>query len=68
MVDDIKVRVLNEVDVLRGDYNSNSYVCHPLIKKQANKETQLKKGNFGFMISNEKSNIHSYSQNCRNKY
>ena len=48
MVDDIKVRVLNEVDVLRGDYNSDSYVCHPLIKKQANKETQLKKRKLWF--------------------
>jgi hypothetical protein len=48
MSDNIKVRVLNEMDVLRGDYNSNSYVCHPLIKKQANKETQLKKRKLWF--------------------
>jgi len=48
MSGNIKLRVLNEIDVLRGDYNSNSYVCHPLIKKQANKETQLKKRKLWF--------------------
>ena len=42
-VDDVKVRVLNETDVFRGNYNEASYVCHPLIKKQANKQVQLKK-------------------------
>ena len=43
MVDNVKVRVLNETDVFRGNYNDASYVCHPLIKKQANKQIQLKK-------------------------
>ena len=42
-VDNVKVRVLNETDVFRGNYNDASYVCHPLIKKQANKQIQLKK-------------------------
>ena len=42
-VDDVKIRVLNETDVFRGNYNEASYVCHPLIKKQANKQVQLKK-------------------------
>ena len=42
-VDNVKVRVLNETDVFRGNYNEASYVCHPLIKKQANKQVQLKK-------------------------
>ena len=42
-VDDVKIRVLNETDVFRGNYNEESYVCHPLIKKQANKQVQLKK-------------------------
>jgi hypothetical protein len=48
MSNNIKVRVLNEMDVLRSDYNSDSYVCHPLIKKQANKENQLKKRKLWF--------------------
>ena len=42
-IDNVKVRVLNETDVFRGNYNEASYVCHPLIKKQANKQVQLKK-------------------------
>lgn len=42
-VGDVKIRVLNETDVFRGNYNEASYVCHPLIKKQANKQVQLKK-------------------------
>ncbi len=42
-VGNVKIRVISETDVFRGNYNEASYVCHPLIKKQANKQVQLKK-------------------------
>ena len=47
------MRVLNETDVFRGNYNEASYVCHPLIKKQANKQVQLKE-DFGTMGNRKK--------------
>jgi hypothetical protein len=41
--DGMSIRVLRDLDVYRGDYDESSYVCHPLMKKKANKEVQLKK-------------------------
>ena len=32
---DLRIRVLSEDDVFRGNFNETAYVCHPLMKKQA---------------------------------
>ena len=39
----LKIRVLDEVKIKRGDFDENAYVCHPLMKKHADCETQLKR-------------------------
>lgn len=41
--DNTNVCVLEQKTIYRGDYINTAYVCHPLMKKQADCELQLKK-------------------------
>lgn len=45
---DLKLKVLSEDEVFRGNFNEKAYVCHPLMKKHANREKQLKKRGLWF--------------------
>ena len=47
-VGDLKLKVLSEDEVFRGNFNEKAYVCHPLMKKHANREKQLKKRGLWF--------------------
>ena len=42
-INDATICVLNENVIKRSDYDENAYVCHPLMKKQSDCETQLKR-------------------------
>ena len=42
-LENLNIKVLNKGAVKRGGFDENAYVCHPLMKKHADCETQLKR-------------------------
>ena len=42
-VGDLKIKVLSEDDVFRGNLKENAYVCHPLMKNKQTVKSNLKK-------------------------